>query len=105
MPLIIILIYLVAVNIVSNPLCTINIANTVYKEEQQLKLNITFTVAPQGINALFCYDIAAIIYVYKDYNHFIIFKLCFKPILYSNLLSDITNIGTIILKVDTMVKL
>ena len=45
MPLIIILIYLVAANAVSNPLHT-NTANAVYKEEQQLELNVAFTVAP-----------------------------------------------------------
>ena len=41
-----ILIHLAAANIVSNPLCTVNAANAVYKKEQQLKLNIAFTVAP-----------------------------------------------------------
>ena len=45
-PLITILMHLVAINTVSNPLYTVNAANTVYKEEQQLKLNIAFTVAP-----------------------------------------------------------
>ena len=44
-------------------------------------------------------------HVYKDYNHFITFKPYFKPILHSNLLSDITGTGTIILKVNTIVKL
>ena len=43
-------------------------------------------------------------HVYKDYNYFIIFKPCFKPILYGDLLSNITNIGTVILKVDIIVK-
>ena len=46
MPLITILLHSVAINTVSNPLYTINAANTVYKEEQWLKLNITFAVAP-----------------------------------------------------------
>ena len=44
MALMIILIYLIAVNVVSNPLYTINIANAVYKKEQWLELNIAFTV-------------------------------------------------------------
>ena len=38
--------YLAATNVVSNPLCAINAANTVYKEEQRPKLNIAFTVTP-----------------------------------------------------------
>ena len=46
MPLITILIYLTATNVVFNPLYTINAANAVYKKEQQLELNITFTIAP-----------------------------------------------------------
>ena len=54
---------------------------------------------------LFYYNIVAIIYICKDYDYFIIFKPCFKSILHSNLLSDITGIGTIILKVDIMVGL
>ena len=54
---------------------------------------------------LFYYNIAAIIYICKDYNHFIIFKPCFKPILYGDLLSNITSIGTVVLKVDIIVKL
>ena len=37
--------YLVAANAVSNPLRTVNAVNAVYKEEQRLELNITFTVA------------------------------------------------------------
>ena len=41
-----ILMHLVATNAVSNPLHAINAVNTVYKEEKQLKLNITFAVAP-----------------------------------------------------------
>ena len=44
MPLMIILIHLVAVNAVFNPLQAINAASAIYKEEQQLKLNIAFTV-------------------------------------------------------------
>ena len=40
-------------------------------------------------------------HVCKDYNYFIIFK----PILHSNLLSDITGIKTIVFKIDTIVKL
>jgi hypothetical protein len=43
-------------------------------------------------------------HVYKDHDHFIIFKPYFKPILHSNLLSDITSIRTVILEVDTMVR-
>ena len=46
MLLITILMYLVAANVVSNLLYTVNAANAVYKEEQWLKLNITFIVAP-----------------------------------------------------------
>ena len=42
---------------------------------------------------LFCYNIAAIMYIYKDYNCFIIFKPYFKPILHSDLLSDITGMS------------
>ena len=45
-PLIIILMHSVAANAVSNPLYTVNAANAVYKEEQWLKLNIAFTIAP-----------------------------------------------------------
>ena len=44
-------------------------------------------------------------YVCKDYNYFIIFKPYFKPILHSNLLSNITSTGTIVLKVNIIVKL
>ena len=44
-------------------------------------------------------------YIYKDYDYFIIFKSYFKPILHGDLLSNITNIGTIILKVDIIVGL
>ena len=44
-------------------------------------------------------------YIYKDYNCFIIFKPCFKPILHSDLLSDITGIRTVVLKVNIIVKL
>ena len=43
-------------------------------------------------------------HIYKDYDYFIIFKPCFKPILHSDLLSDITGIETVIFKVDIMVK-
>ena len=52
---------------------------------------------------LFRYNTVTIIYIYKDYNRFIIFKPYFKPILHSDLLSDITSTGTVILKVDIMV--
>ena len=44
-------------------------------------------------------------YVCKDHDYFIIFKPYFKPILYGDLLSDITSIKTIVFKVDTVVKL
>ena len=44
-------------------------------------------------------------YVYKDHNRFIIFKPCFKPILHGDLLSNITNTGTIVFKVDIIVRL
>ena len=44
-------------------------------------------------------------HIYKDYNYFIIFEPCFKPILHSDLLSDIAGIGTVILEVDIMVGL
>ena len=44
MPLMTILMHSVAVNAVSNPLYTVNAANTVYKEEQRLELNIAFTI-------------------------------------------------------------
>ena len=98
-------IYLIAANAVFNPLRTVNAANAVYKKEQQLKLNIAFTVAPQGINNLFHYNIVATIYVCKDYDCFIIFKPYFKPILHGDLLSDITSIRTIVLKVDIIVRL
>ena len=54
---------------------------------------------------LFHYNIVATIYIYKDYNRFIIFKPYFKPILHGNLLSDITGIGTIIFKVDIIIRL
>ena len=54
---------------------------------------------------LFRYDTAATMHVCKDYDHFIIFKPYFKPILYSNLLSNIAGTGTIILKVDIIVRL
>ena len=45
MPLITILTHLAAVNAVSNSLRIINTANAIYKEEQQLSLNIIFTIA------------------------------------------------------------
>ena len=54
---------------------------------------------------LFYYNIVAIIYIYKDYNYFIIFKPYFKSILHSNLLSNITGTETIIFKVNIIVKL
>ena len=54
---------------------------------------------------LFHYNTVAIMHVYKDYNRFIIFKPCFKPILHGDLLSDITGIGTVVLKIDIIVKL
>ena len=44
-------------------------------------------------------------YICKDYNRFIIFKPYFKPILHSNLLSNITGTGTVILKVNIIVRL
>ena len=44
-------------------------------------------------------------YICKDYNCFIIFKPYFKPILHSNLLSNITGIGTVVLKINIIVKL
>ena len=43
-------------------------------------------------------------YVCKDYNYFIIFKPYFKPILHSDLLSNITGTETVILKVDIIVR-
>ena len=44
--LITILTHSAAANAVSNPPHTINVANAIYEEEQQLKPNIAFTVAP-----------------------------------------------------------
>ena len=44
-------------------------------------------------------------HVYKDHNHFIIFEPYFKPILYNNLSSDITGTGTVVFKIDIMVRL
>ena len=44
-------------------------------------------------------------HVCKDYDRFIMFKPYFKPILHSDLLSDITGTGTVVLKVDTIVGL
>ena len=44
-------------------------------------------------------------HICKDYNYFIIFKPYFKPILHSDLLSDIINIGTVVLKVNIIIKL
>jgi hypothetical protein len=44
-------------------------------------------------------------HVYKDYNRFITFKPYFKPILHSDLLSDIVGIETVIFKVDIIVGL
>ena len=43
-------------------------------------------------------------YIYKDHDHFITFKPYFKPILHGDLLSNIINIGTVILKVDIIVR-
>ena len=100
-----ILIYLAAANIVSNPLCTINAANVIYEEEQWLELNIAFIITLQGIDNLFCYNTAAIIYICKDHNYFIIFKPYFKPILHGDLSSDITGTETIVFKVNIMVGL
>ena len=54
---------------------------------------------------LFHYNTAAIIYVCKDYDCFITFKPYFKPILHSNLLSNITGTGTVILKVNIIIGL
>ena len=44
-------------------------------------------------------------HICKNYNYFIIFKPYFKPILHSDLLSNITSIKTVILKVDIIIKL
>ena len=44
-------------------------------------------------------------HVCKDYDCFIIFKPYFKPILHGDLLNNITNMGTVVLKVDIIVKL
>ena len=44
MPLITILMHLAAINAVFNSLYTVNVANAIYKKEQWLKLNITFTI-------------------------------------------------------------
>ena len=44
-------------------------------------------------------------HVCKDYDRFIIFKPCFKPILHGDLLNNITNTGTVVLKVDIIVRL
>ena len=46
MPLMTIPMHLVAINAVSNPLYTVNAVNAIYEEEQQLELNIAFTVTP-----------------------------------------------------------
>ena len=54
---------------------------------------------------LFRYNIAAIMHVCKDYNRFIIFKPYFKPILHGDLLSDITGTGTVVLKVNIIIRL
>ena len=79
--------------------------HAIYEEEQQLELNIAFTITSQGIDGLFYYNTVAIIYICKDYNRFIIFKPYFKPILHSDLLSNIAGIGTVIFKVDIIVEL
>ena len=57
------------------------------------------------MNNLFHYNTAAIMYVCKDYDRFIIFKPYFKPILHGDLLSDISSTGTVVLEVDTIVGL
>ena len=44
-------------------------------------------------------------HVCKDYDRFIIFKPCFKSILYGDLSSDIISIGTVIFKIDIIVRL
>ena len=44
-------------------------------------------------------------HICKDYDCFIIFKPCFKPILYGDLLSNIIGIGTVVLEVNIIVKL
>ena len=44
-------------------------------------------------------------YICKDYDCFIIFKPYFKPILHSNSLSNIISTGTVVLKVNIIVKL
>jgi hypothetical protein len=44
-------------------------------------------------------------HVCKDHDHFITFKPYFKPILHGDSSSDIAGIGTVVLKVDTMVGL
>ena len=44
-------------------------------------------------------------YVCKDYNCFIIFKPYFKPILHSDLLSNITGTETVVFKVDIIIRL
>ena len=54
---------------------------------------------------LFYYNTVAIMYICKDYDRFIIFKPYFKPILHSNLLSDITSTGTVVFKVNIIVRL
>ena len=44
-------------------------------------------------------------HICKDYDHFITFKPYFKPILHSNLLSNITSIGTVVFKVNIIIRL
>ena len=44
-------------------------------------------------------------HICKDYNYFITFKPCFKPILHGDLLSNITGTETVILKIDIIVRL
>ena len=44
-------------------------------------------------------------HVCKDYDCFITFKPYFKPILHGDLLNNITSIGTVILKINIMVRL
>ena len=54
---------------------------------------------------LFHYNIVATIHIYKDHNRFITFKPYFKPILYSDSLSNITGTGTVVLKINIIIKL
>ena len=56
------------------------------------------------MNDLFRYDTAAIIHICKNFERFVTFKSCTKSILHGDTHSLITDIGTVVLQVNTVIR-